>query len=380
MKTLTVLRKGTFTDHNKNTVTVDDAMLDKIVEFSKRAAKGNAREIPIVKGHPKVEDPKYGGIGFGSVMRVGDTLQVTPSWVDPTLAEQVEQRKYDAVSLKFNANTGKIIHLGVLGAAAPAVDGLPVLEFSEEDNAPGVVELADSRMSEVADVLRKLREDIIANRGTEVADSLIPIWSINVLSQDVREVPQYISDSVDTLYTRIDDIYSRLYDIRQQLESTSQTISFTTNEGTTMTVEQQLAEAQQKLAESEKLLEAERAKSASAEREKDAVEFAALLDAPERKGKLTAEERNQVITLMHHLKDSSGTVEFASQDAEGKVEKFDPLKLLLSLVDKSGEIVSLAQGVSSEGVVSPANTPKLQEDVDDIVRAGNRHSGVQPKK
>ncbi|GAB6170775.1 phage protease [Paradesulfitobacterium aromaticivorans] len=90
-------------------------------------------EAPLVVGHPKTEDPAFGWVE--TVKRSGDKLLAKFKQVEPTFAEMVNQGRFKRVSVRLRkTDTGWALrHVGFLGAAAPAVEGLKPIQFSEED-------------------------------------------------------------------------------------------------------------------------------------------------------------------------------------------------------------------------------------------------------
>ncbi|QUO43447.1 hypothetical protein KDJ56_11100 [Brevibacillus composti] len=90
-------------------------------------------EAPIVIGHPKQDDPAFGWVA--GLKREGDKLLATFRQVVPEFAEAVNAGRYKKVSVRLRKTDDgwTLRHVGFLGAAAPAVEGLKPIEFSQED-------------------------------------------------------------------------------------------------------------------------------------------------------------------------------------------------------------------------------------------------------
>lgn len=79
------------------------------------------RRVPLVLGHPKLDDPAYGWLA--AVKRDGDVLLARFDDVSDPVREAVDQGRYRNVSAKF-AKGWRLWHVGLLGAAQPAIPGL----------------------------------------------------------------------------------------------------------------------------------------------------------------------------------------------------------------------------------------------------------------
>ncbi len=131
-----VLRPGTFTDMSGQVVTVTLADMVEMVETYDPASFA-----PLVKGHPKHDDPAYGLICNPRV--IGDRLVIDAEEVEPQFAAEVNAKRYNGGSLSFwrpndrgNPVPGKhrMKHWGVLGAVRAAVSGLkPLPTFADDD-------------------------------------------------------------------------------------------------------------------------------------------------------------------------------------------------------------------------------------------------------
>ena len=91
-------------------------------------------EAPLVIGHPKIEDPAFGWVE--AIKRVGDRLLAKFKQVEPTFANMVNEGRYKNVSVRLRKgdNGWNLRHVGFLGAAPPAVEGLKPVQFSESED------------------------------------------------------------------------------------------------------------------------------------------------------------------------------------------------------------------------------------------------------
>jgi hypothetical protein len=192
-----ILRTGTFTDKNKQTVTIDEAALDKIVEQTDLT-----KEPQLV-----IEHPKFDEIGFGSVeqlKRVGDFLYALPKIVEEKFKKAVNGGKLPGRSVTLDKNNFALKNISFLPPdIPPAVSGLGVYSFSShfdelsvteemklELAIPGVeshfadietsdFEFADYEVSSfpfrtIQSVLRNIKNYFIENKSLEDADKIIP--------------------------------------------------------------------------------------------------------------------------------------------------------------------------------------------------------------
>ncbi len=148
-------------------------------------------EAPLVIGHPKHDAP---AVGWVKSLACGDHGLVAESHqVSQEFTEQVASGAYKKISASFyqpdspsNPVPGVyyLRHVGFLGAQPPAVKGLRPIELAESEE--GVVEFADFGHETSASLWRRLRDWLIADRGLEVADQVIPDWQINTLNEVAR--------------------------------------------------------------------------------------------------------------------------------------------------------------------------------------------------
>ncbi|MEP7043340.1 MAG: hypothetical protein ABI843_09765, partial [Dokdonella sp.] len=134
-------------------------------------------EAPIVIGHPSLNAPAY---GWGKSLSVDGqgVVWAEPHQVEPNFAEHANAGRYKKISASIylpdtpgNPKPGHhyLRHIGFLGAAPPAVKGLPSAEFAAED---GAIEFADSA-DRAGGRLAQLIERLLSTVNADAAQSLI---------------------------------------------------------------------------------------------------------------------------------------------------------------------------------------------------------------
>lgn len=174
-----VFKAGTHTDSGGRTATFTRADLDEMV------ANHTLGAAPAVLGHPKHDAPAYAWVG--EYKRDGDSLFAKFKDINPAFEQGVKAGAYRnrSVSVYKDKTCGyRVRHIGWLGAAPPAIDGLACnfaapeadcLEFA----APGYSLVWG--LEEAARMFRTLRDQMIAKDGLEAADATLPQWRIDAM-------------------------------------------------------------------------------------------------------------------------------------------------------------------------------------------------------
>jgi hypothetical protein len=121
-----IARTGTFGDSEgrPHTFTAED--LERISAGYDPAKS----EAPLVFGHPKDADPAYGWVA--ALKREGGKLFAQFAHVPESVKKLVQDRRYRYVSMSLSPDKRRLLHVGLLGAAAPAIDGLAPVSLSAE--------------------------------------------------------------------------------------------------------------------------------------------------------------------------------------------------------------------------------------------------------
>lgn len=173
-----VFKAGTHTDSAGRKVSFAESDLDQMV------ANHTLGAAPAVLGHPKHDDPAYGWTE--GLKREGESLFAKFKDIAPAFAKGVESGAYRNRSvsvIKDKAHGWRVRHVGWLGAAAPAIDGLKPVEFAGDEAeafefaAPGYSLVWG--FESLAKLLRGMREHMIAKDGIEATDAVLPAWQID---------------------------------------------------------------------------------------------------------------------------------------------------------------------------------------------------------
>jgi hypothetical protein len=172
-----IFRGGPQTD-SSGKLHAGDALIDRAI------ARFNAEihEPPACIGHPAHDKPAYGWVAGlkKSADKLGNVLLAKFRHVEPTFASMVQAGRFKKRSAAFYPD-GTLRHVAFLGAAPPAVKGLPDVAFADGDFTSFEFTDAPYTWTSLADVFRRLREWFIEKEGQETADRLIPDWKIDDL-------------------------------------------------------------------------------------------------------------------------------------------------------------------------------------------------------
>lgn len=137
-KRLPFFKAGNLTSSDGRAVSFSVADLHAIA----KSYEPGRSKAPLVVGHPKLDDPAFGWATSLSVE--GDTLMAEVDQVEAQFAQMVNDGRYPNRSACIylpttpgNPKPGELYlkHIGFLGAAPPAVVGLPAYTFAADDQA-----------------------------------------------------------------------------------------------------------------------------------------------------------------------------------------------------------------------------------------------------
>ena len=179
MPWIEVFKTGTHTSGQGVTKTWTQSDLDKIAETYNSQTE---RKAPLVIGHPETNHPAFGWIDELRVAK--DKLFAFVSDINQSVKEAVDRKEYQNVSIALWAN-GLLRHVGLLGAAAPAIPGLEPVAFADDQKfeeftvssfpvfRTGDAFSKDDR-SALFNWISRLRKSLTNLGGNEVAETVFP--------------------------------------------------------------------------------------------------------------------------------------------------------------------------------------------------------------
>lgn len=140
-----VFRSGEYRDSGGNTQFYSKEKLKLIADlYNSRVAEDSSSKAPIVKGHPKSDEPALGWVDY---LRCDeDILKAKVSKVDTSFMDEVKSGRYKKISVSLYNNL-LLKHIGFLGAAAPAVKGLKDVEYEENYSELDDFELEENEIN-----------------------------------------------------------------------------------------------------------------------------------------------------------------------------------------------------------------------------------------
>lgn len=120
-----IARTGTFKAGNGRATNFTSEIFDRLIQgFDERT-----RRIPLVFGHPATNAPAYGWVE--ALRRTGSTLQAKFKQVHEDVKTLVRKGNFKNISISISPDLSYLHHVGLLGAAQPAIPGLREVSFSD---------------------------------------------------------------------------------------------------------------------------------------------------------------------------------------------------------------------------------------------------------
>ena len=126
---LAIARTGRFTDSQGRPQSFSEADLDAIAA----SYEPGKLEAPLVFGHPAVSDPAYGWVK--GLKREGEKLFAQIAQIPDEVRKLVQDGRYKYVSMSLMPDRKTLRHVGLLGAAVPAIDGLGPVSLAGDNDA-----------------------------------------------------------------------------------------------------------------------------------------------------------------------------------------------------------------------------------------------------
>ena len=166
-KWIDIGKTGTWIAKNGEEVTFTEDDLDAIAA----AYNPEEREAPLVLGHPEDDDPAYGWTT--RLRRVGEILQAKFKQVPEALKEAVIKGHYKKISMALFPDKKTLRHIGLLGAAQPAIPGLKPVSFTDGDYEVYEFSAKNTKEEDIMDERIKALEERLADQkaATEALQS-----------------------------------------------------------------------------------------------------------------------------------------------------------------------------------------------------------------
>lgn len=344
MKRIPIFKPGRHTPTSGASLEFSEDMLRAAV----KAYDPGLHIAPIVVGHPKTDDPAYGWVERLEFNERTGEIDAIPSQVEAQFGEMVQSGRFKTRSaswylpgspshpLKGKAGHDSLYlkHVGFLGAQPPAVKGLKSVEFAEAEE--GVVEFSDysSRwgFSSMAAIARAFREWLIADKGTEAADKVVPNYLITDL-ESAAKAPDPEPAQASPAFAEEDPM--TIAELQAQVAALTAKIS-------TLQANQKPAD----FAERETSLAAREAAVAAAEAAAARVTIESRVDAAIADGRLLKAQRQNAINFASSLADGETVIEFSEGD---KTEKVSQREAYLRGLEKAAKIVDFGERSGDNG-------------------------------
>lgn len=196
MKRVPIFKPGRHTAANGATLDFSEDQLRAAIA----AYDPKVHQAPLVIGHPKDNGPAFGWVGSLQFNESTGELDALPTEVNADFAEGVKSGAFKMRSASWylpgsashplkgteQHDTLYLRHVGFLGAMPPAIKGLSAVQFAEDEE--GVVEFAEDSYSWglVARMFRGLRDWLLADKGQEDADRVLPSYFVEDLERQAN--------------------------------------------------------------------------------------------------------------------------------------------------------------------------------------------------
>lgn len=176
---LEIFRTGRHTDSSGNTAEFTAEMLDSAAILYNTSVSGDeSSRAPIVKGHPADDSPAFGYVE--RLARRGDKLFAQAQNLSVEIIDDLRTGRFTRISSAFYPDM-KLRHVGLLGGAAPAVNGLRIHEFTEfqieekqeESEGNGKIMELNARLKQENDKLRRQISEFRAENSFREFESVI---------------------------------------------------------------------------------------------------------------------------------------------------------------------------------------------------------------
>lgn len=331
MKRFTIFRKGRHTASSGATLDFGEEALRAAVA----AYDPTLHEAPIVVGHPKDNAPAYGWVGSMSFSEDTGEIEVDPAQVDADFAEMVSAGRFKKRSASWylpdspaNPKPGTLYlrHVAFLGAQPPAVKGLKDVSFAEEAGTVTFSEDYDRwAWGTMASLFRGLRDWLIADKGLDTADKLLPNYALTELDDVAKRAREQGMNEPAAQAAFSEDDPMKIEELQAQVAK--------------LTADLAAAKANAKPAdfsEREAALAAREAKIAESEAKATRAAIEARVDAAVKAGRLLPSQRKHAVDFAMSLADGEAVIDFGEGD---KAKKLTQREAYLAQIEASQKVV-----------------------------------------
>ncbi len=124
-----VFRTGTFADSLGREESYTAEKIDEISRIFNTEVLEKGYLAPLVKGHPKNDEPAHGWIE--RLARRGNKMVAKLMGLTPEIIKEISEGRFKRISIALSPEL-LLRHVGLLGAVQPAVSGLRAVEFEQD--------------------------------------------------------------------------------------------------------------------------------------------------------------------------------------------------------------------------------------------------------
>lgn len=312
MKWIEILKIGKVKDNKGKWHNFTEKDLDSFIEMYEE----RKNDAPVVIGHPKNDSPAYGWVE--KLKRDGNILKASFKDLVPEFVKAVKKKMYKYISISFNPITKKLRHIGFLGGAAPAVEGLGEANLSEFEEEYITVEFAEDERTEwserrirsIGRLFQRIREFFIEKWGIDETNNIISAYDADYL----KEIPPKIESEAKSVSSFNENKTEEVN--MDELEKVKQQLLDKEEELTNLT-----EEANNKETENKKLKK-DLADIEQEGREKEVSEFVASL---KKEGKLLPKHEKTVSEILMNLKNQDFEIEFSKEEKKSGYDSFSSM-------------------------------------------------------
>jgi len=366
-----VFSSGTHTDSAGRTKPWTNDELDEIVANTKaRAEKNLFSSAPLVVGHPKNNDPAFGWLL--DVKREGDVLLAKAD--EKTLHDEfikgVEKGLWPNRSVRIGKGKDGLYlrHVGFLGAAPPAIEGMDAVYAADEGEFFDYADADTYTPNVLTRFMRGVRDFIIDKFDIETADKVIPDYQIESMTGHVNGLREQNNPETSLSSFNKPEPKGDVTMPREYSEAEIEQIQKDAAEAATKKAE---AEFAKKEADFTSTISDERAKRLRAD-------FTKQVDELTTEGKVTPAQAEGMVDFMLSLDAAGEATEFEFSAGEGdkaETKKLKPVDWFASFTKSIGKQVDLGESGAGDDTVTD-----FGGDADAIAKAATDYMAAEAVK